>query len=197
MPKVVDKDAMRIRILQAAMQTYQKLGFHAAKMTDIAATAGLAKGTLYLYFNSKETLTNTLVKWIFQQLEQEITSQAETHSLTDYIAQLGKTLDTPEDARLGTRLFFEVMGPGFGSSEVTIEVAAFFERMADYNTKQLQRLIEAGEVASGVDAHAMGRSIAAMLDGMVTHRALFRPEDARYREMMDAALTLVRRGLQS
>ncbi|WP_457646477.1 TetR/AcrR family transcriptional regulator, partial [Profundibacter sp.] len=53
MPKIVDKDAMRVRIMEAAMQCYSTQGFHAAKMSDIAKAAGLAKGTLYLYFKSK------------------------------------------------------------------------------------------------------------------------------------------------
>lgn len=187
---------MRVRIMDAAMLTYRERGFHAAKMTDIAVAAGLAKGTLYLYFKSKEELTNTLVRWIFQQLEQDIKPQREIQTLADYMAQLKWMLDTPEDARLDTRLFFEVLGPSFDSPEVVAEVAAFFERIAAANTMQLEQLIIAGEVGRHVDAEAMGRSIAAMIDGMVTHRALFGVQDARYAAMMAATLVLVQKGLQ-
>ncbi|GEM_PF-7023122 len=106
----------------------------------------MAKGTLYLYFKNKDELTNTLVKWIFQQLEQEFIPQNEIQTLADYMAQLQWLLDTPVDARRDTRLFFEVLGPGFGTPEVTAEIAAFFERIAAKNAALLEQLILAGEV---------------------------------------------------
>lgn len=195
-PKIVDKSAMREHIMNAAMQTYREQGFHATKMTDIADAACMAKGTLYLYFKNKEELTNRLVRWIFQQLEQEIKQQSEVQTLTDYMAQLETMLDTPEDARLNTRMFFEVLRPSFDSPDVVAEVAAFFERVAAANTLQLAQLIKSGEVNRDVDTVAMGRSIAAMIDGLVTHRALFGVTDAKYHQMMDATLMLVQRGLQ-
>lgn len=195
MPKIVDKDAMRQRILTAAMQTYSELGFHAAKMTDIATAAGLAKGTLYLYFKSKEALTTALVKWLFQKIEQEIMPQSAIRTLVDYMAQLSWALDAPKEARIETRLFFEVLGPSFGSAEVVAEVAAFFERIGAHNAQQLEQLIIAGEVRGDVDAEAAGRSIAALIDGMVTHRAMFGLGNVQYRVMMDTTLELIRRGL--
>jgi AcrR family transcriptional regulator len=36
--------------MQSAMENFSKKGFHRTRMEDIAAAAGLAKGTLYLYF---------------------------------------------------------------------------------------------------------------------------------------------------
>lgn len=196
MPKIVDKDAMRLHIIKAAMQTYNKYGFHAAKMSDIAKAAGVAKGTLYLYFKSKEALTTGLVKWIFQQIEQEIAPMGAARTLPDYIEQIRGALDTSREARIETRMFFEVLGPSFGSGAVAAEVAGFFERVGLHNARQLEQLITAGEVAQDVDAQAMGRSIASLIDGMVTHRALFGPDDTRYNAMTDATLMLFQRGLQ-
>ena len=46
--------AYREAILEAAAQVFGRLGFHDAKMADIAAAAGVAAGTLYNYFTSKE-----------------------------------------------------------------------------------------------------------------------------------------------
>lgn len=195
MPKFVDKDAMRRRILEAAMQTFSTRGFHAAKMSDIAKAAGLAKGTLYLYFKSKEALTTALVKWIFQDIEHAIMPKSAPQTLAEYMAQISWALDAPEDARIETRMFFEVLGPGFDSTEVVGEIAAFFERIGAYNAQQLEHLIKVGEVHRDVDAPAVGRSMACLIDGMVMHRALFGLGDAQYTAMMQATLTLVRRGL--
>ncbi len=197
MPKIVDKDAMRVRIMEAAMQCYAAQGFHAAKMSDIAKVAGLAKGTLYLYFKSKDQLTTALVKWIFQGVEQQIMPQREIVTLDEYMAQIRKALDVNEETRVETRMFFEVLGPSFGSDEVIAEVAGFFERIGVQNTRQLDALIKTGEVRSDIDTDAMGRSIAALIDGLVTHRAMFILGDERYRAMMDTTLEMIRRGLET
>ena len=197
MPKIVDKDAMRVRIMEAAMQCYASQGFHAAKMSDIAKSAGLAKGTLYLYFKSKDQLTTALVKWIFQGIEQQIMPPREVGTLDDYMAQIKMALDVTEETRVETRMFFEVLGPSFGSDEVVAEVAGFFERIGAQNAQQLDYLIQTGEVRSDIDSNAMGRSIAALIDGMVVHRAMFGLGDERYRAMMKTTLEMIRRGLKS
>ena len=43
-------------ILQAARQVFARQGFADASMEEIAQVAGLAKGTLYLYYDSKREL---------------------------------------------------------------------------------------------------------------------------------------------
>lgn len=53
MQKTLDKHE---RIVQAAIEVFGAVGFDAASMADIAAKAEVAKGTLYLYFTSKEQL---------------------------------------------------------------------------------------------------------------------------------------------
>ena len=46
----------RERIIEAAIEIFIKRGFAAASVQEIAAAAGVAKGTVYLYFESKEDL---------------------------------------------------------------------------------------------------------------------------------------------
>jgi TetR/AcrR family transcriptional regulator, fatty acid metabolism regulator protein len=46
----------RSAILDAALRVFAKHGFAAARVSDIAAAAGVGKGTVYLYFESKEDL---------------------------------------------------------------------------------------------------------------------------------------------
>lgn len=56
------KEARPHEILDAALAEFAARGFAAARMEDIAARAGVTKGTLYLYFASKEELFKTLVR---------------------------------------------------------------------------------------------------------------------------------------
>ncbi|MFT5685924.1 MAG: TetR/AcrR family fatty acid metabolism transcriptional regulator [Myxococcota bacterium] len=46
----------RARIVDAAIEVFAAKGFHSARISDIARLAGVADGTIYLYFRNKEDL---------------------------------------------------------------------------------------------------------------------------------------------
>ncbi len=50
----------RAKILQAALDEFSEKGFHATTIDSIAERAGIAKGTVYRYFRTKEQLFNEL-----------------------------------------------------------------------------------------------------------------------------------------
>ncbi len=52
-------------VVQAAMAVFARAGFHQARMEDIAQEAGLAKGTLYLYFRGKDDLIAAILRRLF------------------------------------------------------------------------------------------------------------------------------------
>ena len=52
----------RETILSAALEEFSARGFAAARLDDVARRAGVAKGTIYLYFRDKETLFQELVR---------------------------------------------------------------------------------------------------------------------------------------
>jgi AcrR family transcriptional regulator len=54
--------AKRQAILDAALDEFSARGFAAARMDDVAERAGVAKGTIYLYFEDKEALFQELVR---------------------------------------------------------------------------------------------------------------------------------------
>lgn len=58
------KNQRRQALLQAALEEFFESGFVAARMADIARRAHLSKGTLYLYFSSKEELFVELIRSI-------------------------------------------------------------------------------------------------------------------------------------
>jgi AcrR family transcriptional regulator len=49
-------------ILKAAQQVFGDMGFARAKIDDVARLAGVSKGTVYLYFDSKESLFREMVR---------------------------------------------------------------------------------------------------------------------------------------
>ncbi|HXZ45442.1 MAG TPA: TetR/AcrR family transcriptional regulator [Pseudolabrys sp.] len=52
----------RDAILAAALDEFSARGFEATRLDDVARRAGVAKGTIYLYFRDKETLFQELVR---------------------------------------------------------------------------------------------------------------------------------------
>jgi len=56
------KDARPSELTAAALQLFIEKGYAATRLDDVAARAGVAKGTLYLYFDSKEALFNAVVR---------------------------------------------------------------------------------------------------------------------------------------
>jgi len=51
----------RAQILRAALDVFSRRGFHGATIREIAASAGLAEGTIYLYFPSKQDVLRGVI----------------------------------------------------------------------------------------------------------------------------------------
>jgi TetR/AcrR family transcriptional regulator, fatty acid metabolism regulator protein len=70
MPKIVDeqmRDATRSRIMHVAASEFARLGFDQANINVIAEQAGIGKGTIYLYFESKRDLFLSMLRSIAQE----------------------------------------------------------------------------------------------------------------------------------
>jgi AcrR family transcriptional regulator len=59
-------DARPEEILDAAMEVFGEQGFARTRCDDVARRAGVSKGTLYLYFDSKEALFREMVRAKFE-----------------------------------------------------------------------------------------------------------------------------------
>jgi AcrR family transcriptional regulator len=64
------------RIIDAAAELFARRHYHEVRMDDIAAQAGVAKGTLYLHFKTKEDLYQALVidgmERLFEEVRQKV-----------------------------------------------------------------------------------------------------------------------------
>lgn len=61
-------EARRQKILEAALCEFEARGYAAARMEDIARAAGVAKGTLYNYFDDKRALLKGLAESVVSRL---------------------------------------------------------------------------------------------------------------------------------
>ncbi len=72
------KEARPAEIVEAAFAVFGEKGFAAARLDDIAARAGVSKGALYLYFETKEALFRAVVHDMVAPNVAALTGFAET-----------------------------------------------------------------------------------------------------------------------
>src|SRR6185437_9597591 len=70
------KDARPAEIVQAALAVFADRGFAATKLEDVAAAAGISKGTIYLYFPNKEELLRAVVLPNLEVAEAQLATHA-------------------------------------------------------------------------------------------------------------------------
>ena len=62
LPRRRRKEARPSELTAAALELFVEKGFAATRLDDVAAHAGVSKGTLYLYFDSKEALFKAVIE---------------------------------------------------------------------------------------------------------------------------------------
>src|SRR5207248_9940068 len=84
------KAARPAEIVTAALEVFVEHGFAAAKRADVARRAGVTKGTLYLYFESKEALFKAVVRETIVPViaQGEALARSFTGSARDLLEQL-------------------------------------------------------------------------------------------------------------
>jgi len=66
------------QILDAALAVFRNRGFGAARMDEIAQKAGISKGTIYLYFESKYALLEALIDCAMAPVAAQLKVMADT-----------------------------------------------------------------------------------------------------------------------
>ena len=155
------------QITQAAITVFSKKGFNSATMSDIAAEAGINKATIYLYFDSKESLIQSIAEYLFDreiadlEAAYALEGTAVTRLNTFYEALIA---DTTEVLPL-MPIVFEFYALGQRNEKVRAILDAFIKQSATLLQSIILDGIAAGEFVS-VDAEKAARTLLALLDGI-------------------------------
>ncbi len=95
----------RQELLGAAIRVFATRGYHDAKVEDIGAAAGVAKGTVYLYFRDKRSIMSEVVDLIFARISGAIvrvdtTGDVAGQAKHNLRAVLSVLIDDPESMRI-------------------------------------------------------------------------------------------------
>ena len=90
------KEARRADILKVALHRFTLTPYDSLSMADTAEEAGVAKGTLYLYFKSKEEMflaitTDELSAW-FDEVDRGLQAAGGEASIAGFVQLMGETL---------------------------------------------------------------------------------------------------------
>ena len=185
----------RDRILRAAVKVFARNGFHATRVSEGAKAAGVADGTIYLYFKSKEELLVSLFEdrvlkllaFMRESLPKLPSAPERLRAVIDM--QLGLLEGERELAevitvilRQSTRLMKEFAAPQF---------LAYLDAIA----KIVQEGQAAGDFRSDISPNIAARAVFGALDGITLTWALGRAEQGALARAATQLADILLRGL--
>lgn len=194
------KEERAPEILEAALACFAEKGFAGTRMDDIAARAGITKGTIYLYFESKEAVFKALAR---QSIGERIAA----------VTQQLRNADTPAADQL--RFVLSTLGHFASTSDrvvlprVLLAEAGNFPELAEFWRKEIidrglglfamiiERGVARGEFRKVVPAHAARLCVAPLLI-LILWRTLFARFDAEpydYQGLIETHVATLLHGL--
>lgn len=172
-PKVTSqyKTEIREKIVGAAIIAFSVHGYDRTRMDDIAETAKLSKGTLYLYFKNKEELFYAISENNIRELKEQLS------------VLFTKSEDLISDSQKFYVNFRKASGP---SDKVFLETIAESSRnrrlqdmlhrqrmkVLDVVTDYLRLQIRKGFFRSDVDVNAIAAGLVALYDGLTIGKTI-------------------------
>jgi AcrR family transcriptional regulator len=142
-----EETSKRRQILDGARNVFMDLGFDGASMGEIARSAGVSKGTLYVYFADKNRLFEAIV-------EQEMLDQEKMAFNFDPERDVATTLRD-----FGQTYIQWLCRPGGGSAIRT--VTAIAERMPEVGRRFYEQVLESriNRLADYLEAHVNAKEL--------------------------------------
>jgi TetR/AcrR family fatty acid metabolism transcriptional regulator len=148
------------RILDAAARVFAEKGFHRARISDVAKLAGVADGTVYLYFQNKDDLLIKTFEFIMDQVNSVLNRIYETEP--SHEERIKKLINAHYE--LASRY-------PHAAELITFELRQSHKFMKEYENKKFKEYLRliATIIKEGQDAGVFSKS----LSPYVASRAIF------------------------
>lgn len=102
--RVRRKQARPAEIVAAALSVFSERGFAAARLDEVAARAGISKGTVYLYFDTKEALFEAVVRQELLPLLERAEALVDSHqgSAAELLRIIAARFELAMESELGS-----------------------------------------------------------------------------------------------
>ena len=177
-PKVTQQYKLELRekIIKAAIDAFSKYGFDRTRMDDVAKTADLSKGTIYLHFKSKEDLFYAICENNLAEAKQQISTMFAKKE--DLVSEIERFYDFFRKKKTANeRVFFETIAESARNAE--LRKALYKQRMNIFETAigWVNLQIERGFFRKNIDANAIAVGLVSLYDGLTVNKLLGVSED--------------------
>jgi AcrR family transcriptional regulator len=178
----------RLRLIRAAEIVFGEVGYHDARVSEITRRAGVALGTFYLYFPSKEELFRAMLAWLNHDLRR---------ALTEGTRGLGSRA---EKEAQGFRLFFHFLRRHQKLYRIVKQAEGvdpalyqeYYRRIARGYQEGLARAIASGELKP-IDPELAAYALMGIADFVATRYVIW--EDGLTETKFDQLLEMILHGL--
>jgi AcrR family transcriptional regulator len=174
-PKVTSeyKTEVKERIIQSAVECFSKYGLDRTRMDDVAQKADLSKGTLYLYFKSKEDLFYVICENNLRVLKEQL-SQIFATTKEDLVSNAEQFYENfhKEEKRESEKVFCEIIAESARNPK--LQKMLYTQRIKTFNVvrEYLDRQMEKGFFKKDTDTEAIASGFVALYDGLIASEFL-------------------------
>ncbi|WP_051412198.1 TetR/AcrR family transcriptional regulator [Halonatronum saccharophilum] len=131
----MEDESKKVKIIDAALKLFSSKGYHKTKMIEIADEAGVAKGTLYWYFDSK--------KQLFQAILLNGISQLVNRMKEDILEEEGARDKLRKVIELSIRFFAECKQLSKMYQESTVAISQDFkEKLFEIKEEEVRLILK-------------------------------------------------------
>jgi len=174
-PKVISeyKTEVKERIIQSAVECFSKYGLDRTRMDDVAQKADLSKGTLYLYFKSKEDLFYVICENNLRVLKEQLSHIFAT-TKEDLVSNAEQFYENfhKEEKRESEKVFCEIIAESARNPK--LQKILYTQRIKTFNVvrEYLDRQMEKGFFKKDTDTEAIASGFVALYDGLIANEFL-------------------------
>ena len=138
----------RNQILDAAMEIFSKVGFYKARMSDIAESSGLSKGSLYWYFESKNDLILQLLARVFEPELQDMRLLLDDPRPTPerLLLVAERAANDMESMLKWTPLAYDFIALAFRQRKIMASIRNYYQQHITIMESLVQQGLDAGEL---------------------------------------------------
>ena len=187
----------RDRILKAAVKVFAKNGFYATRVSEIAKAAGVADGTIYLYFKNKDDVLITIFEDGIQQLLTILREVAASDEPFDQ--RIKRIIELQLGLLEGERDLAEVITVNLRQSSTLLKqyAAPLFMEYIDVIAGLIREGQKQGAFRKDVNSRVAARSLFGALDGILLTWALGEADPSSLRKAASHCASLFLDGLQT
>ncbi|MEA2008084.1 MAG: TetR/AcrR family transcriptional regulator [Chloroflexota bacterium] len=155
------------QIMEAAQKIFSKLGFHKARMSDIAQEADLSKGSLYWYFKSKNEIIINVLDNIFEAelkslqplIDADSLATEKLHTYTD------RVINDMKSMLKWMPLAYDFVALAFRQETVQIAIRKYYNAHMNTLTPIIQQGLDSGEFTAP-NAEDAAIALGAIMEGV-------------------------------